>query len=228
MDSRKKMLAQFDTFRREADASGAIEGMDAFSRRAFEMATSEQVQKAFDLNQEPEELRERYGRNSFGAQSTLLARRLVEAGARFVTVRIDGQWDSHKDNFTAHRNLIPPFDQCVSALIEDLDQRGLLDTTLVMIGGEFGRTPKINKDAGRDHWPTVYTTVLAGGGLKQGVIVGESDALAETPKERPISNQDVLATIYHQLGIDYKKTYQNEANRPVEILNHGKPIAEIL
>jgi uncharacterized protein (DUF1501 family) len=143
-------------------------------------------------------------------------------------VRIDGQWDSHKDNFTAHRNLIPPFDQCVSALIEDLDQRGLLDTTLVMIGGEFGRTPKINKDAGRDHWPTVYTTVLAGGGLKQGVIVGESDALAETPKERPISNQDVLATIYHQLGIDYKKTYQNEANRPVEILNHGKPIAEIL
>ena len=158
----------------------------------------------------------------------LLARRLVEAGARFVTVRVDGQWDSHKDNFTAHRALLPPWDQCLSALIEDLDQRGLLETTLLVIGGEFGRTPKINKDAGRDHWPTVYTTVLCGGGLKQGVILGESDSLGETPKSRPISHQDVLATIYHQLGIDYRKTYFNEAHRPVEILNYGRPIEEIL
>jgi uncharacterized protein (DUF1501 family) len=124
--------------------------------------------------------------------------------------------------------LIPPWDQALSTLIEDLDQRGLLDSTLLLIGGEFGRTPKINKDAGRDHWPMVYTTVLAGGGVKGGIILGESDALGETPKSRPISHQDVLATIYRQLGINYRKAYLNEANRPVEILNYGNPIEEIL
>ena len=113
-------------------------------------------------------------------------------------------------------------------MIEDLDQRGLLDTTLLLIGGEFGRTPKINKDAGRDHWPMVYTTVLAGGGIKGGAILGESDALGEAPKARPIGHQDVLATIYHQLGINTHKTYFNEAHRPVEILNYGQPIQEIL
>jgi hypothetical protein len=225
---RRSMLERFDDFRREADASGAIEGMDKFSRRAMELVTSPAVREAFDLNKEPAVLRERYGANSFGAQSMLLARRLVEAGARFVTVRVDGQWDSHKDNFTAHRSLIPPWDECLSALIEDLGQRGLLETTLLVIGGEFGRTPKVNKDAGRDHWPMVYTTVLAGGGLRGGVVLGESDPLGESPKTRPISHQDVLATLYHQLGIDYRKTYVNEANRPVEILNYGEPISEIL
>ncbi|HEX7446203.1 MAG TPA: DUF1501 domain-containing protein [Pirellulales bacterium] len=228
MERRRSMLARFDDFRREADASGAIEGMDKFSQRAFELVTSPAIREAFDMNQEPAALRERYGERSFGAQSMLLARRLVEAGARFVTVRVDGQWDSHKDNFTAHRSLIPPWDQCLSALIEDLDQRGLLDTTLLLIGGEFGRTPKINKDAGRDHWPMVYTTVLAGGGLKPGIVLGESDPLAEAPRVRPISHQDVLATIYHQLGIDFHKSYVNEANRPVEILNYGQVIREIV
>lgn len=228
LDRRRSMLKRFDDFRREADASGAIEGMDKFGQKAMELVTSPAIREAFDLNKEPRELRERYGAESSGAQSMLLARRLVEAGARFVTVRVDGQWDSHKDNFTAHRALIPPWDECLSALIEDLDQRGLLDTTLLLIGGEFGRTPKVNKDAGRDHWPMVYSTVLCGGGVKQGVIVGESDALAEYPKSRPISHQDVLATIYQQLGIDYRKTYFNEANRPVEILNYGQPIQETL
>jgi Protein of unknown function (DUF1501) len=225
---RRAMLNQFDTLRREADATGALEGMDAFTRQAFEMVASPSIQKALDLNLEPKALRERYGANSFGAQSLLLARRLVEGGARFVTVRVDGQWDSHKDNFPAHRNLLPPFDQGVAALIEDLEQKGLLKTTLLIIGGEFGRTPRINKDAGRDHWPSVYTTVLAGGGVKGGVILGESDALGETPKTRPIHHQDVLATMYQQLGIDWKKTYYNEAQRPVEILNQGAPINEIL
>lgn len=228
LDRRRSMLNRFDDFRREADASGAIEGMDKFGQKAMELVTSPAIREAFDLNKEPRELRERYGAESFGAQSMLLARRLIEAGARFVTVRVDGQWDSHKDNFTAHRALIPPWDECLSALIEDLDQRGLLDTTLLLIGGEFGRTPKVNKDAGRDHWPMAYTTVLCGGGVKQGVIVGESDALAEYPKSRPISHQDVLATVYRQLGIDYRKTYVNEANRPVEILNYGQAILEVL
>ncbi len=227
-ERRRSLLERFDDFRRDADASGAIDGMDQFTRRAFELVTSPAIREAFDLGKEKPELRERYGANSFGAQSTLLARRLVEAGARFVTVRVDGQWDSHKDNFTAHRSLIPPWDQSLSALIEDLEQRGLLETTLVVIGGEFGRTPRVNKDAGRDHWPACYTTVLAGGGVKKGVILGDSDALAEYPKNRPISHQDVLATIYHQLGIDYRKANLNEAQRPVEILNYGQHIREIL
>jgi hypothetical protein len=228
LERRRGMLERFDDFRREADATGAIDGMDKFTQRAFELVSSPAVRDAFDLNQEPAGLRERYGAQSAGCQSMLLARRLVEAGARFVTVQVDGQWDSHKENFPTHRRLIPPWDQGLATLIEDLDQRGLLDTTLLLIGGEFGRTPKINKDAGRDHWPMVYTTVLAGGGLKQGIILGESDSLAENPKTRPIGHQDVLATIYHQLGIDYRKTYFNEANRPVEILNYGQPIKEII
>ncbi|MCY2963268.1 MAG: DUF1501 domain-containing protein [Planctomycetota bacterium] len=228
MERRKKMLERFDDFRRDADASGAIAGVDEFTRRAFELVQSPAIREAFDLGKEKPETRERYGANSFGAQSLLLARRLVEAGARYVTVRVDGQWDSHQQNFNAHRLLIPPWDLCLSALIEDLDQRGLLETTLLVIAGEFGRTPRINKDAGRDHWPSVYTTVLCGGGVKGGVILGESDALAEYPKARPISHQDVLATVYHQLGIDYRRTYFNEAQRPVEILNYGKHIAEIV
>ena len=228
LERRRSMLQRFDDFRREADATGAIGGVDKFTQRALELVSSTAVRDAFELNHEPKELRERYGAQSSGCQSLLLARRLVEAGARFVTAQIDGQWDSHKDNFPTHRKLIPPWDQALATLIEDLDSRGLLDTTLLLIGGEFGRTPKINKDAGRDHWPMVYTTVLAGGGLKRGIILGESDALAENPRTRPISHQDVLATIYHQLGIDYHKTYFNEAHRPVEILNYGQPIKEIL
>jgi hypothetical protein len=228
LERRRQMLTRFDDFRRDADASGALDGMDKFSRRAIELVTSPRVREAFDLNKEPKALREKYGANSSGCQSMLLARRLVEAGARYVTVRVDGQWDSHKDNFTAHRALIPPWDQALATLIEDLSDRGLLDTTILVIGGEFGRTPKINKDAGRDHWPMVYTTVLAGGGIKGGIVLGESDALAESAKTRPISHQDVLATIYKQLGINTHKTYFNEAHRPVEILNYGQPIEEIL
>ena len=225
---RQSMLERFDDFRREADVAGALAGMDKFSRRALELVSSPQIREAFDLNKEPQALRERYGAESSSAQSMLLARRLVEGGARFVTVRVDGQWDSHKDNFTEHRRHLPPWDQSLAALIEDLDSRGMLDTTLLVIGGEFGRTPKINKDAGRDHWPMVYTTVLAGGGLKQGVVLGESDALGEAPRVRPMSVQDVLATVYHQLGIDTHKTFFNEAHRPIEILNYGQPIQEIL
>ena len=228
LEDRRAMLRRFDTLRRDADATGALDGMDAFTRQAFDLVASPKVQKALDLNSEPQALREKYGANSFGAQSLLLARRLVEGGARFVTVRVDGQWDSHKDNFPAHRNLLPPFDQAVAALIEDLEQRGMLETTLLVIGGEFGRTPKINKDAGRDHWPTCYTTVLAGGGVRGGIVLGESDALGEAPKTRPIHHQDVLATMYHLLGIDWKKAYSNEAQRPVEILNNGTPVREIL
>lgn len=229
-ENRRSMLERFDTLRRDADISGAIGAMDTFRRQAFELSTSPQIQEAFDLTKEDAGTRERYGRKSNAGQSMLLARRLVERGARFVTVATEYEkpWDSHEDNFTAHRRNIPGYDHTVSALLEDLETRGLLDRTLVIIGGEFGRTPRINAKAGRDHWPTCYTTVLAGGGVKRGVILGESDPLGELPRERPISIQDVYATMYHLLGIDYTKSYLNEANRPVPIVNYGDPIVEIL
>lgn len=229
MDRRREMLKTFDTIRRDADASGALDAVDTFRRQAFELATSSKVQEAFDLNQEDAATRERYGRKSNSGQCALLARRLVERGARFVTVNMNFEkpWDSHEDNFTAHRQNVPHYDHVVSTLLEDIEQRGLWDRTLVIVGGEFGRTPRINNKAGRDHWCSCYTTVLAGGGIKPGII-GTSDALAERPKDRPISHQDVLATMYHLLGIDYTKSYLNEANRPVQILNIGEPIREIL
>jgi hypothetical protein len=230
VNTRKAMLERFDTIRRDADASGAIEAMDTFRRQAFELATSPQVAEAFDLNKEDAATRERYDKKSNAGQCALLARRLVERGARFVTVNMSfgKPWDSHEDNFTAHRENVPGYDHTVSAVLEDLDKRNLLETTLVIVAGEFGRTPKINAKAGRDHWPSCYTVVMAGSGLKRGLILGSSDALAELPKDRPISHQDVLATMYHLIGVDYTKSYQNEANRPVQILNVGQPIKEIL
>jgi hypothetical protein len=230
MQRRRSMLKTVDTIRRDADASGAIASMDTFRRQAFQLATSPEVQDAFDLNQEDDATRQRYGRKSSPGQNALLARRLVERGARFVTVKSSygRPWDSHTNNFPDHRVNVPGYDHMVSTLINDLDERGLLERTLVIVSGEFGRTPKINDKAGRDHWPGVYTTVLAGGGVKRGVVLGSSDALGERPKDRPISHQDVLATMYDLLGIDYQKSYLNEANRPVPILNYGKPIHEIL
>jgi uncharacterized protein (DUF1501 family) len=224
------MLERFDTIRRDADATGAIEAMDTFRRQAFDLATSPEVREAFDLNKEDAATRERYDKKSNAGQCALLARRLIERGARFVTVNMNfaKPWDSHDDNFTAHRQNVPAYDHVVSAVLEDLEKRDLLDRTLVIVGGEFGRTPRINAKAGRDHWPSCYTTIFAGGGVKRGIILGSSDALAELPKDRPIGHQDLLATMYHQLGVDYTKSYLNEANRPVQILNVGEPIKEIL
>lgn len=227
MESRLTLLKRFDRLRRDIDSSGLIEGMDTFAQQAWDMVTSPQVQKAFDLKQEDAATRDRYGRNTVG-QSTLLARRLIEAGVRFVTIDTGG-WDSHANNFESlKKDKLPAFDQYYSALIEDLDRRGRLDTTLILLWGEFGRTPRINPGAGRDHWPNVFTTVMAGGGLRVGQVLGASDARAEFPKERPISPQDVLATMYKQLGIDRDITYVNDANRPVPILNYGQPIKELV
>ncbi len=226
LENRRELLRHFDTLRRDADATGVVEGMDAFSQQAFELVTSPKVQDAFDLTKEDEKLRDQYGRHTWG-QSALLARRLVETGVRFVTMDMGG-WDTHANNFEELKKKLPTFDQAYAALIEDLDRRGQLDRTLVLLWGEFGRTPRINPGAGRDHWPGVFSVVLAGGGLKRGIVLGESDARAEYPKERPVTPQDVLATMYHKLGISREKTYINEADRPVEILNVGSPIPEIL
>jgi hypothetical protein len=226
-ENRLQMLHRVDKLRRDVDASGKLAGMDSFGQQAWDLITSAAVREAFDLTKEDAATRERYGRHSWG-QSTLLARRMIEAGVRFVTLN-QGGWDTHANNFEELKNKkLPQFDRSFSALIEDLDRRGRLDDTLVLVWGEFGRTPRINPQSGRDHWSNVFSTVMAGGGLQRGVVLGESDARAEYPKERPTSPQDVLATMYHLLGVNRHKSYVNDANRPVDILNLGEPIDEIL
>ena len=192
------------------------------------------VAGAFDLNREPAILRRRYGDHGMG-QEALLARRLAEAGVPFTLVnfaldQIKGQdWDTHEKNFHLMKNvLLPPMDRAVSSLLDDLHDRGLLDTTLVAILTEFGRTPRINANAGRDHWPNVFSVMLAGGGIKPGIVVGSSTTGGDEPKQRPVHIYDVLATIYHQLGVQTSDVYRDAAGRPVPVLPEGQPIAELL
>jgi hypothetical protein len=227
LENRKNLLAKIDTLKREVDQSGLMTGFDAFTSKAFEMVTSPAAQNAFDINQETAKTRDLYGRTNLG-QSMLLARRLVEAGVTFVTVNAGG-WDTHANNFEAlKKQKLPQFDAAWAALVSDLHQRGLSNNTLVLVWGEFGRTPRVNKDAGRDHWPGAMSVVLAGGGLKMGQAIGKSDSKAEYAKDRPISPEDVLATMYNVLGIDQNHEFLNEAQRPLKILNSGKPIRELL
>ena len=227
LEDRRKLLGTLDKLRRDTDQTGLMDGFDAFTRKAFEMVLSPAAQKAFDINKEDPATRDLYGRHTLG-QSCLLARRLVEAGVRFVTVNAGG-WDTHANNFEElKKRKLPQFDEAWSALIQDLHRRGQLDNTLVLVWGEFGRTPRINKDAGRDHWPGAMSVVLAGGGLKAGQVVGQSDVKAEYPKERPLTPEDVLATMYRVLGVDQNIEYLNEAQRPVKVLNAGEPIRELV
>jgi Protein of unknown function (DUF1501) len=199
-------------------------------RRALSLVESRDVQKAFDLSHEPASVRDRYGRHSWG-QSHLLARRLVESGVRFVTT-VNGPsitWDTHKDNFNQMKtHLVPPMDQAFAALLDDLDARGLLDTTLVVWMGDFGRTPLINKDAGRDHWPQCYSVVLAGGGVRGGTVIGESDRQAAYPKTYPVSPADIHASVFTALGYDPHTTmYQSPEGRPFP-LSEGDVIRGLL
>jgi hypothetical protein len=226
LESRRALLKNIDTLRRESDQSGLMEGLDAFTQKAFEMVTSPAAQRAFALDREDADLRDRYGRNKLG-QSLLLARRLVEAGVTFVTVDAGG-WDTHANNFESLRKKLPEFDQGWGTLMADMAARGLLDNTLVLVWGEFGRTPRINTNAGRDHWPGAMSVVLAGGGLQMGQAIGQSDAKAEYPKERPLTPEDILSTMYHVLGIDQEKEYYNDAERPIKILGTGSPIKELV
>jgi uncharacterized protein (DUF1501 family) len=214
--------------------------MDKFQVRAWETLTSNAARDAFDLDREPARVRERYGfmpafdpkaANRCGcpawAQRILLARRLVEAGVRLVTVDLRW-WDTHVKGFESLRDgFLPRWDKAYTALIEDLELRGLLDTTLVLAWGEFGRTPKVNGDAGRDHYPNVFSAALAGGGVKGGRVVGESDSKGAFPKSNPKSPQDVIATIYRHLDIDTEASYLNNG-RPVPVLPFGKPIDELM
>lgn len=240
LSDRRALLNSFDTLRREVDSSGQLDALDRFGQKAWSILTSPAAREAFDLDREPAKLRERYGfmpafdpkaSDRCGApawsQRILLARRLVEAGVRLVTVDLRW-WDTHVKGFESLKlGFLPRFDRAYSALIEDLDARGLLASTLVVAWGEFGRTPRVNAQAGRDHYPNVFSAALAGGPVKGGRVVGESDAKGAFPKSNPKTPQDVLATVYAHLGIDTQAQYLTGSGRPVSVLPFGKPIAEL-
>jgi hypothetical protein len=240
LDSRKGLLKSFDDIRREVDVSGSMEAADGFNQQAFDILTSPKARDAFDLDAEPRKLRERYGfmpaykaptpdRCGVPAwsQRMLLARRLVEAGVRLVTVDLRW-WDTHVKGYESMRDgFLPRWDQAYSALLQDLEDRGLSDNVMVVAWGEFGRTPKVNSTGGRDHYPNVFSASISGGGIRGGRVIGESDSKGAEPKERPVQPQEVLATMYRHLGIDYNKHYLDHGGRPVPVLPFGAPIAEL-
>ena len=219
-----------DTWQRqmEDDASPTpLQAADTFYQKAYNLVTAPHAKKAFDIHSEDPRLRDRYGRNSLG-QGCLLARRLIEAGVRFVTVT-DGGWDTHQNNFTSLKNrLLPRLDSALSGLLCDLSTRGQLDSTLVLVLSDFGRTPKVNPSAGRDHWSTAGIALLAGGGLRPGVAVGQTNALAEQPTEAPYYTEDLAATLYHCLGIPLDTTHLTPDGRPIQINYDGRVIRELV
>ena len=236
---RRSLLKNFDTLKRETDNSGQLAAMDRFQHRAWDILTSNAARDAFDLDKEPKDLRDKYGfgaaydpkaSNRCGcpswAQRMLLARRLVEAGVRLVTVDLRW-WDTHVKGFESLRDgFLPRWDKAYTALINDLDERGLLKSTMVLAWGEFGRTPKVNNDAGRDHYPNVFSAALAGGPIVGGRAVGASDAKGAFPKALPRTPQDVLATVYKHLDVDINESYLNNG-RPIAVLPGGMPIVEL-
>jgi hypothetical protein len=235
---RKNLLAGFDRFRRDIDASGMMEGLDSFNQQAFGILTSSKLLDALDTGKEDKRVRERYGkgdprnRDDGGPklmEQFLVARRLVEAGARCVTVAFS-RWDHHGDNFGALRQDLPLLDQGVSALIEDLYERGLDRDVSVVMWGEFGRTPTINKDGGRDHWPRVSCAMLSAGGMRHGQIIGATDRLGGEASERPVGFGEVFATLYHNLGIDVNKvTVSDLTGRPQFLVENGiQPMRELV
>jgi len=228
LENRDKLLKGFDESFRAADKSADLaDGLDAFHKQALEILRSDKTKKAFDLGQESQETRERYGPTPFG-QGALAARRLVEAGVRFVTISLGG-WDTHGQNFTNLKTkLLPPLDQTLSALVADLDKHGLLDSTIVYCAGEFGRTPKINKNAGRDHWARSMAVALAGGGFKRGYAHGTTDAQGMAPATEACTPDDVSATMFHLLGIDPHTELQTPTGRPVQLFREGKVIEKLL
>jgi uncharacterized protein (DUF1501 family) len=224
MDHRRSLLAVMDAKFRKLDTTGISDSMDAYYQTAFGLMHSARAKKAFQISEEPEALREKYGRTSLG-QGALLARRLVESGVRFVTVsRGFNTWDHHKDIFPLLANdFLPELDRAFATLLEDLDQRGMLDSTLVIVTGEFGRTPEINAMGGRDHWPNAFSMAIAGAGITGGRVLGETDDKGMFVKDHPVEVQDLFATIYKKLGIDYNKEYVSNIGRPIK-LSQGKPI----
>jgi hypothetical protein len=229
VEDRRGILEELDARSQLVDEAGVVKGMNDYQVRAMDLLTSPATKRAFDIKKEPDAVRDRYGRTTYG-QSVLLARRLVEAGVRFVTVYYSpgiGGWDTHKDNFkTLKESRLPHTDQSVSALLEDLHARSLLSETLVYWTGDFGRTPKVNKDAGRDHWPPCQTVLMAGGGIRGGQIYGASDAGGTFPADKPVKPDDITATIFHALGFDPDTTIIDQLKRPTPI-SAGKPITDL-
>jgi len=203
-----------------------VKAMDTFYDRAYGLLDSPDARTAFEIDKEDAKLRDRYGRNQAG-QRLLMARRLVEAGVRLVTVTYGG-WDMHANITNGFRNSMPALDTALATLIDDLSQRGMLDETLVIVSSEFGRTPKINNDAGRDHWPKVFSVMLAGGGVKGGLIYGSSDATAAEPEQDPVSPENLATTMYHLLGIVADKELMAPGARPIEIVDGGEVLTDIL
>src|SRR5438876_609322 len=241
LEQRRELQKLIDEQSRLLELSATARGLDAYYEKALAMLHSERLRTAFDLSTEPEKLRDDYGRHTYG-QSCLLARRLVEAGVKFVTVYFSGNiggqstteggWDTHGFNNTRMFPIIekyhlPLTDQTLPTFLEDLDSRGLLDTTLVVWMGEFGRTPKINENASRDHWPQCYTTLLAGGGLKRGFVYGASDKNGMYPAENPVRPDDLAATMFYLLGTDPNSEVRGVGNRPV-LISEGKPVTDVL
>ncbi|MBI3856153.1 MAG: DUF1501 domain-containing protein [Planctomycetes bacterium] len=229
LEERQSLLRELDGSALRIDTAAARE-FEICQAKAMSIVASGEMQRAFDLSREPEKVRERYGRHTWG-QSHLLSRRLVEAGVPFVTT-VNGQsiiWDTHLDNFNRMKDrLVPPMEQAFSALIEDLSQRGLLETTLVIWMGDFGRTPHINKDAGRDHWPSCYSVVMAGGGIRGGQVIGESDAIGGQPASQPVTPADIHATVLTALGYDpHGLTFMTADGRP-QPLSEGEVIKGLL
>lgn len=236
---RQTLLSSVDRFRRHMDATASLQGVDAFTQKAFDVLTSSRLVEALDLERESPAIRERYGKGSadpaFGEDAGphwmdqfLMARRLVEAGVRCVTLSF-GSWDRHGGNFARLPEQLGKLDQGVTALVEDIHARGLEQDVSVIAWGEFGRTPRINKDAGRDHWPQASCALLAGGGMRMGQVIGSTNRLGEVPHDRPIHYQDVFATLYRQLGIDPATvTIPDHSGRPQYLLDNREPIRELI
>ncbi len=226
IDNRRSLLDGLDRLNRKVDASGMMEGLDKFEQQAFNLVLGN-APAAFDVEQEDKRTLDRYGDKRGLGRQLLLARRLCEAGCGFVTVSYGG-WDNHRDIEKAAKSKIPAVDQAVAALLDDLEERGLSDQVLLVITGEFGRTPKINSRAGRDHWANLSTLALAGGGLRTGQVVGDSTPKVDLPATEPIRPQDLMATVFHSLGLDTGVQFVNQAGRPVHMIEQGRPIAELI
>ncbi|MBX6313897.1 MAG: DUF1501 domain-containing protein [Isosphaeraceae bacterium] len=225
LEDRRYLLERLDRLERERDASGMMDGIDRFTTQAYEMVTGPAARRAFDLSQEDPRIRDKYGRTRIG-QSCLLARRLIEAGVTFVTIN-EGNWDHHSQLVPQCKNQVPPLDAAIASLVEDLYDRGLTDRVLVLVWGEFGRSPRIN-NSGRDHWPGAMSAVVAGGGLRMGQVIGATTRKGEMPSERPLRPEDLLQTVYHVLGINTAHEFPNESGRPMPVLNRGHVITELL
>ena len=229
--SRGSLLSQLDKDLSRLETSGAISRLNEFKQQAFNLLSSSKTRTAFDITREPDNVRDQYGRNLWGS-SLLIARRLVEAGSTFITVHWESKgknhWDLHENNFGMLKSQCPNLDQLISAFVLDLQQRGLLDSTLFVVMGEMGRSPTINKKAGRDHWPQCGFSLLFGGGTRQGVVVGKTDKHAAYPTDRAVSAGDMVATIYQLLGVDPQMTVNDLGGRPVRIAHGGSPVFEAI